>query len=101
MPNSMPKCQTGCSVTSPKWRKRQIGVISYEKAPFMMRTYNRCRFSPLMSSGAALTWTAAGLLIDLSSPAFSPECRFPRQLTGDSHCDRSEEHTSELQSLRH
>src|ERR1039457_6040748 len=46
-----------------------------------------CRFSPLMSSGAALTWTAAGLLIDLSSPALLPECRFPRQLTGDSHCD--------------
>jgi hypothetical protein len=40
-----------------------------------------------MSSGAALTWTAAGLLIDLSSPALLPECRFPRQLTGDSHCD--------------
>jgi hypothetical protein len=40
-----------------------------------------------MSSGAALTWTAAGLLIAPSSPAFLPECRFPRQLIGDSYCD--------------
>src|SRR5262245_61103538 len=50
-------------------------VDSFEKMPSMIRTYRTCRFSSFLSPSTALTWPAAGLLVDLS-PVFLTNLSF-------------------------
>jgi hypothetical protein len=65
----------------------QIGVRSYEKAPFTVRTYSGCRFSKDMSNGTPLTCASSNLLNDFSRRSFSsffpiPQTVHPRPFVG-------------------
>ena len=72
MPNSM------LSHTS-IWRKRQVGVISSEKASSLMRTYSDCRFSSFLSVSAPLSWSYADFSPICRPVFFSTICHFPDQ----------------------